>query len=298
MIAVPAQAPALHVSFSVQMKPSSQGLVLSAYVHTPPTQLSSVQVLPSSHSGSSTQLTQPGIAGPPQAPLAQTSVSVQGSLSSQVSVLLVNTHTPTGHVSSVHGLASSQSVSTPQFWQPAMGVPAQVPVAQVSFSVQGSPSSHGAVLSLNTQNPGAWQISVVQGSLSSQDVLSTQSWHPGIGVPAHAPEAQLSSSVQADPSSQLPPSFAGAGSQAPVVPLQTPTLQASAADEQSIGAPLQDPETQTPFSVQRSPSSHGPLSLTGDGSHAPLNGLQTPIAQSVSTPEQSAGGPAQAPAAH
>ncbi len=116
--------PALQVSPSVHLEPSSHALVLSVAVQPwPKLQASSVHGLPSSH-----------WVGLPdtQAPAVQVSPLVQGSLSSQPLVLLVfEQPTAMSQASSVQGLLSSQLTVEPT----------QLPAAQASFSVHLLPSS-------------------------------------------------------------------------------------------------------------------------------------------------------------
>ncbi len=79
---------------------------------------------------------------------------------------------------------------------PVHGVPAQPPPLQVSFTVQGSPSSQESVLLVCTQPVAASHESVVQGLLSLQSS----------GVPAvQVPFWQVSAPLQALPSEQEVP---------------------------------------------------------------------------------------------
>lgn len=72
------------------------------------------------------------------------------------------------------------------------GVPPHAPASHASSSVQGLPSSQGAVLSIASQPSPNAQKFVVQGSPSSQ--LTSEPWH--------RPLAHTSFSVQTSASSQ------------------------------------------------------------------------------------------------
>ncbi len=84
----------------------------------------------------------------------------------------VNTHPTAGsHESAVHELMSSQT----------RGVPVHCPSTQASFTVQAFPSSHGAVMGVNTHVPVFLsQESSVHGLPSSQTS----------GTPTHCPPEQ------------------------------------------------------------------------------------------------------------
>jgi hypothetical protein len=113
------------------------------------------------------------------------SVCVQAFPSLQGSVLFVCTQPVSGaHESSVHGLLSLQLSGGP---------PTHSPPVQVSPVVQASPSLQGFVFGRFTQPRAGSQSSSVQTLSSSQS---------SGGPPLHWPSAQVSSVVQALPSSQ------------------------------------------------------------------------------------------------
>jgi len=104
------------------------------------------------------------------------------------------------HLSRVHTTMSSQVGGVPPTQFPVLpsqvsrplqktsssqcfGVPEQPPLLQVSFSVQGFPSSQGPVLGVNTQwpVPGS-QLSSVQGLSSSQTVCGPGTQWPSLHV--------------------------------------------------------------------------------------------------------------------
>ena len=117
-------APPEHTSPVVHASPSLHGLVLFEY--TQPvigSHESVVQMLPSSQLG----------AGPPtHAPPEHVSPVVHALPSLQGTVLLVNTHTSSGHVSVVQTLPSLHWLAMVHSMQPAIGVPPQTPPAQTS----------------------------------------------------------------------------------------------------------------------------------------------------------------------
>jgi uncharacterized membrane protein YfbV (UPF0208 family) len=189
----------------VQASPSSHASVLGALLQPPVrgSQVSVVQGL------LSLQLfARPGW----QTPLPQPSPTVQALPSSQGAVLGVKVHAPVAEVqrSVVHGLSSVQ----------VFGVPAQVPLLQVSLRVQASPSSQAAVLKAWKQPVVGVQLAVVQGLASSgqRTAFPTQTpllqWSPevhselseqalaSLGVCTQPARPQVSS-VQGLPSSQL-----------------------------------------------------------------------------------------------
>ncbi len=159
---------------AVQAVPSAAVVCKQA---PPPSQPSLVHGLPSSQV----------LPTPAHLPAPQTSLLVQLLLSSQARVLLVNVQPLTASQTSVvQTFLSSQTVLPP---------PRHLPLLQASLAVQGSPSSHGLVLGLNTQPAMGSQLSVVQELLSLQ----------GRGAPAtHRPPPHLSFCVHKLPSSQLP----------------------------------------------------------------------------------------------
>src|SRR5205823_12866872 len=122
--------------------------------------------------------------GPAQVPSAQASPVVQASPSSQGPVLSVCPQpVRESHVSSVHGLPSSQ----------LSRAPVHEPAAQASPVVHASPSLQGAVLGVCTHPVSGRQASSVQRLPSSQ---------PSGAPPTHCPPAQVSCVVQALASSQ------------------------------------------------------------------------------------------------
>ncbi len=176
--APPLQMPAAQMSPVVQALPSSQ--VMVTLLCTQPvtlSQLSAVQGLLSS------QLTPlPATHAPP----AQMSPLVQALPSLQVAVLLLWAQPSlASHESLVQGLLSSQLGAAP---------PLHTPLAQVSPVVQALPSSHAAVVLLNTQPVVLSQVSAVHKLLSLQ-----ASALPGL----HTPPPHTSPLVQALPSLQV-----------------------------------------------------------------------------------------------
>src|SRR5262249_8102875 len=158
----PVHTPLAHLSVTVQNRPSSQPVPFSGagsctHWSVVSSQLSTVHALVSLQSR----------AVPPQVPALQTSVTVQNLPSSQLwpcSGTGSCTHwlSPSLQLSAVHGLVSEQS----------RGVPAQVPFAHTSPSVQKTPSSQLAPL----RGAGSWthwfaaslQLSAVQALVSAQ----------------------------------------------------------------------------------------------------------------------------------
>src|SRR5262249_1801442 len=145
-------------------------------------QASSVQTLPSSHTG----------AGPPtHVPALQVSAVVQALPSSQGSVLFTCWQPPAGsHRSVGQGLPSS----------PSRRGPAQVPLPQVSPDVQASPSSQAVPSAL---------VGFEQAPVAASQVPAT--WHWSLAVqrtgsaPTQAPAWQVSLCVHASPSLQVVP---------------------------------------------------------------------------------------------
>src|SRR2546426_136384 len=171
----PAKSPPAQVSSVVQASPSSQGAVLKVCPQpVRGSQASSVHGLPSSQRS----------ALPAHVPCVQMSSVVQASPSSQAAALGVYTHPVAGgHESSVHGLPSSQLRAAR---------PIHLPPEQVSPVVQASKSSHEAVFGMCTQPVAELHESSVQTLPSSQ---------LGGALPTHVPPLQMSTVVQASPSS-------------------------------------------------------------------------------------------------
>jgi hypothetical protein len=119
-------------------------------------------------------------------PLAESQLSsVQALPSSQATLLSAKEHPLAGsQLSSVHKLPSSQSGGRP---------PTQVPALQLSPVVQALPSSQAPATLTLKQPPPRSQLSSVQTLPSSQS---------GGAPPAQAPALQVSTVVQALPSSQ------------------------------------------------------------------------------------------------
>src|SRR5437870_4052163 len=142
---LPTHAPASHTSPVVQTSPSSQGPAWGVCVQPlAGSHASSVHGLPSS---------QPRGPWPAQVPSVQVSSVVQASPSSQGPVFRVCPQpVRESHVSSVHGLPSSQ----------LSRAPVQEPPVQVSPVVHASPSSQGAALGVCTQPVSGRQASSVQ----------------------------------------------------------------------------------------------------------------------------------------
>jgi hypothetical protein len=125
-------------------------------------------------------------------------------------------------MSEVQELLSLQSLLTLQFLQPGMLVPLQVPLPQVSLSVQGLLSLQEAVLLGLLQTPPL-HTSLVQGLLSLQSAALLQVLQPVMVVPLQVPEAlHWSPLVQALLSSQLAPLLLVVYEQSPLLGLQVP----------------------------------------------------------------------------
>jgi hypothetical protein len=259
----PVQTPATQVSVWVQALPSSQ-VVPSAFcglVHSP---VPGMHVPASWHWSGVGQTT--GLP-PTHLPAWQVSVWVQALPSLQAVLFATGT---------------------------AMQVPSaglQVPV--LHRSVKPEQSTGGPP----TQTPAWHASSVVQARSSLQDVPSDlfgfeqapvagsqvpTSWHWSsavqvTGVPLQTPAVQTSPVVHLLPSSQEPPSLVGILSQKPVLALQTPVLQLSVKDEQSVGVPVQFPApSQMSRVVQALPSLQGVPASAGGLEQAPVPGLQVP----------------------
>jgi hypothetical protein len=152
-------------------------------------QKSSVQTRPSSHT-----IGAPGLQSPPP----HVSPSVQAFPSLQASVLFVKTQPEAGsQLSSVHTLASSQTVAGPGW---------QLPAPHVSPDVQAFPSSQLAVLSV-WKHPVAgshWSSVQTLPSLHSTAVVSVKT-QPVAGTQVSAVQTLASSQTTAVPGWQLPP---------------------------------------------------------------------------------------------
>jgi hypothetical protein len=129
----PTHAPAAQVSLVVQAFPSLHGSVLFTCMQPlVGLQESSVQPLPSLQSSG----------GPPtHIPPEQTSPAVHAFPSSHGEVLLVCTHTPPWHESSVQPLPSVHWLLWLHSTQLGIGVPPHTPPEQTSSLVHGWPSS-------------------------------------------------------------------------------------------------------------------------------------------------------------
>ena len=154
--------------------------------------------------------------------------------------------------STVQKLASSQVFVTPT----------QTSKAQVSLTVQGSPSSHGKLAETCWQMPPV-QPSTVQTSPSSQFFCT----------PTHAPPPQLSPTVHAFPSSQSSPSLTEICTQVPLAESHPPLTLHSFTVLQTLGEPLtHSPAMHASPKVHKSPSSQAPLRIVllqpFKGSHA------------------------------
>ena len=116
--------------------------------------------------------------------------------SSQALWLYVCTHAPVAgaHASSVHVLPSLQLTA----------VPAQTPPEQTSPVVHAWPSSHGAVLLVNTHPVDGSQVSSVQTLLSVQ-VIGGFSQSPVVGLQILAVQGLPSSQAGGGPPTQTPP---------------------------------------------------------------------------------------------
>ena len=149
-------------------------------------QLSSVQGFSSSQTGDSPAW---------QTPSAQASSPLHASPSEQGSVLATFAQPVSGsQLSSVHGFSSSQTSAAP---------PTQAPSAQVSSTVQTSPSSQGSVFGALTQPVSESQLSSVQGFSSSQVGASPGRQAPSsqTSTPLHASSSEQSPQVPPQPSS-------------------------------------------------------------------------------------------------
>src|SRR3972149_491207 len=169
--------PPLQTSIVVQTFPSSQRLLLFVFVHPlTKSQASSVHILPSSQ-----EIGMPDV----HTPSLQTSIKVQAFPSSQGLLLFVNVHPLTeSHVSSVHTLPSLQKLGAPDVHTPSL---------QMSPKVQASPSSQGLLLFVNVHPLTESHVSSVHTFPSLQE----------LGAPdVHTPSLQMSTKVQAFPSSQ------------------------------------------------------------------------------------------------
>jgi hypothetical protein len=97
-----------------------------------------------------------------------------------------------------------------------------------------------------------------------------------LSVPAQEPDAHRSVPVQATPSLQLPPSFAGSAWQVPLPLLQTPAWHGPFSAEQSTAVPTQAPAWHLSDVVQLLASLHVvPFGAAGF-EHAPVPVSQVP----------------------
>jgi hypothetical protein len=173
--APPTQEPPVHLSLVVHALPSLHAFVFGVNLQPPPaSQPSSVHGLLSLHWM---------VPVPVHAPPEHLSLFVQALPSSQVTEFgTFRQPSAASHESSVHGLKSSQSVSVP---------PPQLPLRQISASVQASPSSHAPA--------AGWNLQPVAGSQKS-DVQVLSSLHTtGVWLP-QTPLVHLSFEVHALPS--------------------------------------------------------------------------------------------------
>lgn len=131
------------------------------------------------------------------------------------------------------------------------------------------------------------ELGHVRGMISKK-VLT----HSGIVVPKHSPSTQVSSSVQASPSSHDP----GTGScSQPLAGSQESSVQALPSS-QSTGGPLtQAPPEHTSGSVHSSSSLHGSLLGTCP---QPLTGSQVVSVHGLPSSGHSIGAPTQSPSRH
>src|SRR5207237_933346 len=171
-----------------------------------------------------------------QVPSAQVSPVVQASPSSQGPVLSVCPQpVRESHVSSVHGLPSSQ----------LSRAPVHEPAAQASPVVHASPSLHGAVLGVCTHPVSGRQASSVQGLPSSQRRAAP---------PTHLPPEQGSPVVQ--PSTSEHGAVFGVCTQ-PVAGLHESSVQTLPSSQLGGALPTHVPPVQTSTVVQALPSSQG-----------------------------------------
>jgi hypothetical protein len=175
--------PAVHILFMqlsprVQAFPSSQEMVLAVWVHPPDgLHASMVQGFSSSQSRGSE---------PMQLPPEHAAMVVQAFPSSQLAVFGVWIQVPlAAQLSSVHGFPSMHWLVGPE---------TQAPLEQLSFKVQGSPSSQAPSMGLLMQPPPPAQMSTVHG---------LSSLHDRSPLPPQVPPEQMSPVVQAFLSSQV-----------------------------------------------------------------------------------------------
>jgi hypothetical protein len=294
--AVPVQALLKQMSFSVQASLSVQVALLAKNTQSPlsPSQLSSVQTLPSAHT----------LALPTQLPSRQPSASVHGLPSVQLKPLgtavkeqspLAGAHWLTRQVvsalvSQVTTLARSSTQAPPSqinvplqalpsSWsaQSSLSAQSQVngpathePAKQLSPVVQASPSLQSAVLSVKVQPTARSHVSSVHGLLSLQGEM---------GSPSQAEFLHVSPLVQALLSSQL--LVVALVSQAPLTGLQKSAVQ-GLPSSQVVAVPLQFLPLQTSPVVQASPSSQATAVVTSTARHSPLAGTQLVWLQTVS----------------
>ena len=197
---VPAQSLSLQTSVEVHEFPSSHATVLAAWMQPAAAlQLSLVQTLPSLQSS----------AGPPTQTLAEQASDVVHALPSLHTLAFATKMqpTPSRQLSLVQTLPSVHLGGGP---------PTQTKATHLSFVVQTSPSSHGAVFCVWLQPETGSQASSVHASLSLHDI-AVPPWHLPLehfsllthielllhGTPS---EAFLHSDVQQSPLLVLPSS--------------------------------------------------------------------------------------------
>ena len=120
----------------------------------------------------------------------------------------------------------------------SIAVPPHVPELHTSDVVQASPSLQEVVSATTT----ASQAPLVALQVPTWQLLSMPL--QSLAVPPQVPELQTSVIVQASPSSQLVVSATGTASQAPLVALQVPALQALSMPLQSLAVLEQLPVSQ------------------------------------------------------
>jgi hypothetical protein len=249
------------VSLPLQNKPSSQGELFG--VAEQPlfmSQLSSVQILPSSQS----------VGGPGwQIPPLQLSLLVQALPSSQPPAVLEWSQVPVGRqMSLVQALPSSQLALFP--WQPPW--PVQTPSSHWSGSSPGLPLSQVAVLVALAQPDAGRHWSSVHGLPSSQS---------SAGPGPQLPPAQVSPTVQALPSSQA--AVLGGCRQAPS-PSQASSVQGLPSSSQIVPAApaLQSDEQQSPALLLPSSQVSPHAASTIPSTQVLPAGMQLPVESQLS----------------
>ncbi len=283
--ATPAHPPGPHWSLTVSGSPSSHDAPAATSTATHPWPAS--RQLPAAH-GPSRSLQ--SIGAPWHVPPAHVSPSVQKAPSSHPAPSFAGsfTHAPPTQAPALHASATAphwldivHSTATP---------PSQVPAAQVSPTVFGSPSSHA----LPSKAGAPTQPS------SGSEQIPTSHWaaapaQSGGAPPTQVPVAlQASAPVQTFPSSHAVPSAAAACTQANATQESTvhctPSSQSESA-RQSAAIPAHSPAPQLSLTVSGSPSSQGSPSDTGLARQSFWMSLHTPTVQPESCPEQSVGAP-------